>query len=105
MTLVRDNGRSTSQTSTYGTVHGANGSRLSGWALVEVGEHDRLQIRRAVTRKTKGVHELAYFFCHTPHPVPLDVLVRLARSWRAVEGASKRARTGGLSEGCPRRLR
>lgn len=64
---------------------GAKGPRLYDWALVEAGEHHSLLIRRSLTRNTKGVRELAYFLCHTPNPVPLDVLVRVAGSRWAVE--------------------
>ncbi len=38
-----------------------------------------------LTRNAKGVHELAYFLCHTPSPVPLDTLVRVAGTRWAVE--------------------
>ncbi len=64
---------------------GAKGPRLYDWALVDAGQHHSLLIRRSLSRNAKGVHELAYFLCHTPSPVPLDTLVRVAGTRWAVE--------------------
>jgi hypothetical protein len=85
---------------------GAKGPLLYDRALVDAGEHHRLLIRRSLTPNAKGVRELAYFLCHIPDPVVLDVLVRAAGSRWAVEECFQSAKYGYAQEyGMEQRLR
>jgi hypothetical protein len=60
---------------------GAKGPRWYEWALVATNRPElALLVRRRV-----GDGEHAYFLCHTPAPVPLAALVRVAGSRWAIE--------------------
>lgn len=61
---------------------GSKGHRLYDWLLLDpgTGEH-LLLVRRSISKPT----ELAYYICHTRHPVPLAELVRVAGSRWGVE--------------------
>jgi hypothetical protein len=61
---------------------GAKGSRRYDWALIAASRPEiSLLIRRSVSRPS----ELAFYLCHTPHPVPLSRLVKVAGARWAVE--------------------
>jgi SRSO17 transposase len=61
---------------------GAKGERRYDWALVASSRPEiSLLIRRSVSRPS----ELAFYLCHTPDPVPLSRLVKVAGARWAVE--------------------
>jgi SRSO17 transposase len=61
---------------------GSKGHRLYDWLLLDPGADDHLLlVRRSISKPT----ELAYYICHTRHPVPLAELVRVAGSRWGVE--------------------
>jgi SRSO17 transposase len=61
---------------------GAKGERRYDWALVASARPEvSLLVRRSVSRPS----ELAFYLCHTPHPVPLGRLVKVAGTRWAVE--------------------
>jgi hypothetical protein len=61
---------------------GSKGHRLYDWLLVDPGADEHLLlVRRSISKPT----ELAYYICHTRHPVPLAELVRVAGSRWSVE--------------------
>jgi SRSO17 transposase len=61
---------------------GSKGQRLYDWLLLDPGTHThQLLVRRSISKPT----ELAYYIVHTPTPVPLAELVRVAGSRWAVE--------------------
>ena len=61
---------------------GAKGERRYDWALVASSRPEiSLLIRRSVSRPS----ELAFYLCHTPRPVPLSRLVKIAGAQWAVE--------------------
>lgn len=61
---------------------GSKGHRLYDWLLVDPGADAHLLL---VRRSISNPAELAYYICHTGHPVPLAELVRVAGSRWAVE--------------------
>ena len=62
--------------------HGSKGHRLYDWLLLDPGADTHLLlVRRSIS--TPG--ELAYYICHTRHPVPVAELVRVAGSRWGVE--------------------
>ena len=64
------------------TADGARGERRYDWALVaSIRPEISLLIRRSVSRPS----ELAFYLCHTPRPVPLSRLVKVAGARWAVE--------------------
>ncbi|MGA9692406.1 MAG: IS701 family transposase [Pseudonocardiaceae bacterium] len=61
---------------------GSKGHRLYDWLLLDPGADEHLLlVRRSISKPT----ELAYYICHTAHPVPLAELVRVAGSRWGVE--------------------
>lgn len=61
---------------------GAKGDRRYDWALIAASRPEiSLLIRRSVSRPS----ELAFYLCHTPRPVPLGRLVKVAGARWAVE--------------------
>lgn len=61
---------------------GSKGHRLYDWLLLDPGaDTHTLLVRRSIGKPT----ELAYYVCHTRHPVPLAELVRVAGSRWGVE--------------------
>jgi SRSO17 transposase len=61
---------------------GSKGHRLYDWLLLDPGTNERLLlVRRSISTPT----ELAYYICHTRHPVPLAELVRIAGSRWSIE--------------------
>ncbi|MGH3863093.1 IS701 family transposase [Actinokineospora sp.] len=61
---------------------GSKGDRLYDWLLLDPGaDTHMLMVRRSISTPT----ELAYYICHTRHPVPVAELVRVAGSRWAVE--------------------
>jgi len=62
--------------------NGAKGRRWYDWALAAT---DRPEICLLVRRSTARPSELAFYLCHTPRPVPLAVLVKVAGARWAVE--------------------
>jgi SRSO17 transposase len=61
---------------------GSKGHRLYDWLLLDPGVDEHLLlVRRSISRLT----ELAYYICHTRHPVPVAELVRVAGSRWGVE--------------------
>jgi SRSO17 transposase len=61
---------------------GSKGQRLSDWLILYPGTPThQLLVRRSISKPT----ELAYYIVHTPTPVPLAELVRVAGSRWAVE--------------------
>jgi SRSO17 transposase len=61
---------------------GSKGHRLYDWLLLDPGADEHLLlVRRSISKPT----ELAYYICHTHHPVPLAELVRVAGSRWGVE--------------------
>lgn len=61
---------------------GSKGQRLYDWLLVDPGADEHLLlVRRSISKPS----ELAYYICHTRHPVPLAELVRVAGSRWGVE--------------------
>lgn len=61
---------------------GSKGHRLYDWLLIDPGADTHLLlVRRSISKPS----ELAYYICHTRHPVPLAELVRVAGSRWAVE--------------------
>ncbi len=61
---------------------GSKGQRLYDWLLLDPGaDTHMLLVRRSISKPT----ELAYYICHTRHPVPLAELVRVAGSRWGVE--------------------
>jgi SRSO17 transposase len=61
---------------------GAKGTRRYDWALIATSRPEiSLLIRRSVSRPS----ELAFYLCHTPRPVPLGRLVKVAGARWAVE--------------------
>jgi SRSO17 transposase len=62
--------------------NGAKGRRWYDWALVATA---RPEISLMIRRSTARPSELAFYLCHTPRPVPLAVLVKVAGTRWAVE--------------------
>jgi SRSO17 transposase len=62
--------------------NGAKGRRWYDWALVAT---SRPGICLLIRRSTSRPGELAFYLCHTPQPVPLAILVRVAGTRWAVE--------------------
>ena len=61
---------------------GSKGHRLYDWLLLDPGADEHLLlVRRSISKPG----ELAYYICHTRHPVPLAELVRVAGSRWGVE--------------------
>jgi SRSO17 transposase len=61
---------------------GSKGHRLYDWLLVDPGADTHLLlVRRSISKPG----ELAYYICHSSHPVPVAELVRVAGSRWAVE--------------------
>ena len=61
---------------------GSKGHRLYDWLLLDPGaDTHQLLVRRSISKPS----ELAYYICHTRHPVPVAELVRVAGSRWAVE--------------------
>jgi SRSO17 transposase len=61
---------------------GSKGERLYDWLLIDPGADTHLLlVRRSISKPT----ELAYYICHTQHPVPVAELVRVAGSRWGVE--------------------
>lgn len=61
---------------------GSKGHRLYDWLLLDPGaDTHQLLVRRSISKPD----ELAYYICHTRHPVPLAELVRVAGSRWGVE--------------------
>lgn len=61
---------------------GSKGHRLYDWLLVDPGADEHLLlVRRSISKPT----ELAYYICHTRHPVPVAELIRVAGSRWGVE--------------------
>jgi SRSO17 transposase len=65
---------------------GSKGHRLYFWLLLDPGTNSgtgerQLLVRRSISKST----ELAFYICHTRHPVPLAELVRVAGSRWSVE--------------------
>jgi SRSO17 transposase len=61
---------------------GSKGHRLYDWLLLDPGaDKHLLLVRRSIRKPT----ELAYYICHTRHPVPLAELIRVAGSRWGVE--------------------
>jgi SRSO17 transposase len=61
---------------------GSKGHRLYDWLLLDPGVDEHLLlVRRSISKPS----ELAYYICHTRHPVPLAELVRVAGSRWGVE--------------------
>jgi hypothetical protein len=53
----------------------AKGCHFCDWALIATSRPEiSLLIRRSIARRS----ELAFYVCHTPRPVPLAVLVKVA---------------------------
>ena len=61
---------------------GAKGRRWYDWAIVAT---SRPEISLLIRRSTARPSELAFYLCHTPHPVPLGRLVKVAGARWAVE--------------------
>jgi SRSO17 transposase len=62
---------------------GAKGRRWYDWALIAA---DRPEICLLVRRSTGRPSELAFYLCHTPRPVPLATLVKVAGArWNVEE--------------------
>ena len=61
---------------------GAKGRRWYDWALIAT---SRPEISLLIRRHTSRPSELAFYLCHTPQPVPLAVLARVAGTRWAVE--------------------
>ncbi|GAA1898109.1 IS701 family transposase [Streptomyces sodiiphilus] len=77
---------------------GAKGQRFYDWAVVGLADptpgHRQLLIRR---NRTTG--ELAYYHCHSPEPVSLTTLVKVAGSrWRVEETFQSEKGLAGLDE-------
>ena len=62
--------------------NGAKGRRWYDWALVAT---SRAEISLLIRRSTARPSELAFYLCHTPRPVPLAQLVKVAGARWAVE--------------------
>jgi SRSO17 transposase len=61
---------------------GGKGQRLYDWLLLDPGaDTHRMLVRRSIGKPA----ELAYYVCHTRHPVPLAELVRVAGTRWGVE--------------------
>jgi SRSO17 transposase len=61
---------------------GSKGHRLYDWLLLDPGaDKHLLLVRRSISKPD----ELAYYLCHTRHPVPLAELIRVAGSRWGVE--------------------
>jgi SRSO17 transposase len=61
---------------------GAKGRRFYDWAIVATSRPEiSLLIRRSTARRS----ELAFYLCHTPRPVPLAALVKVAGARWSVE--------------------
>jgi SRSO17 transposase len=61
---------------------GSKGHRLYDWLLLDPGADEHLLlVRRSISKPT----ELAYYICHTRHPVPPAELIRVAGSRWSVE--------------------
>jgi SRSO17 transposase len=61
---------------------GSKGERLYDWLVLDPGADEHLLlVRRSISKPT----ELAYYICHTSHPVPVAELVRVAGSRWGVE--------------------
>ena len=59
----------------FGFGDGAKGRHFCDWALIATSRPEiSLLIRRSIARRS----ELAFYLCHTPRPVPLAVLVKVA---------------------------
>lgn len=78
--------------------HRAKGHRFHDWAVIDLADpgpgHHQLLIRR-----NRATGELAYYRCHSPRPVPLTTLVRVAGSrWRVEETFQSEKGLAGLDE-------
>jgi SRSO17 transposase len=61
---------------------GSKGQRLYDWLFIDPGVDEHLLlVRRSISKPS----ELAYYICHTSHPVPVAELVRVAGSRWGVE--------------------
>ncbi|MET9883780.1 IS701 family transposase [Streptomyces sp. NPDC006430] len=64
---------------------GAKGHRYYDWAVIDLAD-PRPGSRHLLIRRNRSSGELAYYRCHSPEPVPLAELVRVAGSrWRVEE--------------------
>jgi SRSO17 transposase len=72
---------------------GSKGPRIYDWALIEPadGEHELLA-RRSLHVNSKGVKEIAFFWCHAPHGASLAELVAVAGARWAIEDCFAEAR-------------
>jgi SRSO17 transposase len=61
---------------------GAKGRRWYDWALIAT---SRPQVTLLIRRSAARPSDLAFYLCHTPRPVPLAVLVKVAGARWAVE--------------------
>ena len=67
---------------------GSHGQRIYSWAWVALLPEDDADTGRhhLLIRRNDRTGELAYLRCYSPHPVPLNVLVRVAgQRWRIEE--------------------
>lgn len=99
---------------------GAKGHRFCDWAAIDL-PHPATGSRQLLIRRNRTTGELAYYRCHSPAPVPLATLVRVAGSRWRVEGtrgqrrregsaasvrpSARLRRTRQLHTVCPRRAR
>jgi SRSO17 transposase len=81
---------------------GAKGPRIFDWAVATLpdsgdgappGWSRRLLARRALTRNSKGEHELAYYLCCAPAAATDEDLIRVAGSRWAIEECFQTAKT------------
>ena len=84
---------------------GAHGERDYDWALIHAEappEHTgmfALLVRRSITPKDDGTHELAFYRTYYPHRVPLAELVHVAGTrWRIEEGFQTSKELAGLDQ-------
>jgi SRSO17 transposase len=72
--------------SRYSAGAGAKGPRFYDWAFVALHPDDGPGHRWLLIRRHPDHGQLAYYRCHSPHPVPLTELVRVAGTrWRVEE--------------------
>lgn len=65
--------------------HGAKGQRFYSWALVDI-DRGEPGCRWMLIRRNDTTGELAFYRCYSPHPAPLQVLVKVAgRRWTIEE--------------------
>jgi len=83
----------------YSAGAGAKGQRYYDWALVDLTVTDAPGYHWLLVRRNNRTGELAFYRAHSPRPVPLTTLVRVAgRRWSIEESFQSGKELAGLDE-------